>query len=371
MAGRRVKVESQNWDERNTEGSEDYFYYIGDYLIRRDVGLPEVVFAKVIIRINQLPPQGEKMKAEKLEEILYHWQGREIEQYVANQILEGTANITTLANALQERDIIAAKHEQDLKKLVQKDGAFAGIAIAILKNLSGIADLLHENDVEAKRAMLGCLRYLRIPIPLNLVSKVLRESDMALVNAAELYLQAIDTLEARNMLLSRAKGSITIVGRFPGYDAGHYSNDSFEEIEKWLIAEMEKNKGLDEIIALLSAGYWGDAGQRIIRISGSRAVFNIHENTAYVLERQLGKRELQQLRNFLQANQVDGLKPLLNPGAHDGMQYEYVHLKRNGGIRVVMNNPGFCSSSEELVYLHLTELFFALEEAGKFQIRYK
>ena len=62
------------------------------------------------------------------------------------------------------------------------------------------------------------------------------------------------------------------------------------------------------------------------------------------------------MRALLSANRIDSLAPLITD-VFDGMQYEYVHLTKEGGCRVFMNNPGDEPSGADAIYVDLVDFF--------------
>lgn len=365
-------IEDTAVSELSSADQEEYLRYIGDFLIRRHIDLPEEVFAFVVKRICQYKSEGKLDFAAALEKSLYYWSGDTIKEYMAEQLWAGEANAATIAKILNNRCWFVENHLKELNKLIQTGGAFAGISLAILNDQHGISNLLLGKDRMAIRALLGCLRFMQIVIPLNELSGLLMQADPRLVSAIDSYLFALDTFETRNLLLNLEKEKSRIVGRFPGYDAGHDSNEDFQEMETELISEMEESNGTDEIIALLTAGYWGDAGQLVIRKTGENSYLSIYQDRLYILKRELKEQELNGLKEFIESNGIDGLRPLTNSGVSDGMQYEYLHLKKKGGIRIVMNNPGMGHPSEdEDKYIDLLEYFHKLKISGRVEAIYK
>ena len=124
---------------------------------------------------------------------------------------------------------------------------------------------------------------------------------------------------------------------------------------------MRRDNGPDEIYALLSAGYWGSAGQIIIRVKDGEAWLDVPQKKGEPTRKKLPTKDFEALRRFVERESVDSLPPL-NQVVFDGMQFEYVHLWKTGGRRVFMNNPGI-GGSIGTVYTRLVDVF--LEVAGR------
>jgi hypothetical protein len=76
----------------------------------------------------------------------------------------------------------------------------------------------------------------------------------------------------------------------------------------------------------------------VVRVKDGQAeLMYIHDPARYNV-RTLSAQEWRGLDDWLKENRANDLGPL-NLAAVDGMQYEYLHLDREGGRRF-MNNPG-------------------------------
>src|SRR5262249_16012244 len=170
-------------------------------------------------------------------------------------------------------------------------------------------------------------------------------------------------------VLALHPGEALILGARQEFDPGHYSFGNFDRMENELSDEVRKPDGDDEIFALLSAGYWGDAGQIVIRLRHGKAELFTYKDRSRFQRRALGEDELQDLKAFIAGNRVDDLAPL-NTMVFDGMQYEYAHLTRDGGRRVFMNNPGLDNTGGS-VYDLLVERFRGLVKREKMETHYR
>ena len=131
----------------------------------------------------------------------------------------------------------------------------------------------------------------------------------------------------------------------------------------------------DEIFGLLSTGTWGGAGDRAVVILPGETRFNVYDGPGRRRRRILSAQETEKFRSWVASHRVDELAPF-DQGTMDGVQYNYVHLTRDGGRRVYMNNPpggdrGFSRVSfgpgphdpDPWVYGRLVERFIALQRA--------
>ena len=205
----------------------------------------------------------------------------------------------------------------------------------------------------------------REALPIDKVGRLLKKCTGDLTIAAERYLVGEDSTAARRLIYSLHSGEGLILGARQANDPGHFTYQAFDVWEKGLRDELFSKNGPKEIFALLSAGYFGDDGQIVVRVQGTGATLSVYEsNEHYRSAHELNRRtllpaELERMRAFLLANRIDSLAPLITDVC-DGMQYEYLHLTKEGGCRVFMNNPGVEPLGDDSVYLDVVDLFGAL-----------
>jgi hypothetical protein len=190
------------------------------------------------------------------------------------------------------------------------------------------------------------------------VGRLLKKDANDLTLAAERYLESEDSPAARQLVQDLRPGEVRILGAREHFDPGHDTYEQLNDWEKRLREEIRAKDGPEEVYALLSAGYWGNAGQLIIRMRRGEANLSVHGAEKQPSVRSLGAAELERLRAVVADNRIDNLPPL-NILAADGIQYESVHLTKNGGRRVFMNNPEL-QESDDSPYDRLTEYFTSL-----------
>ncbi|UCC31638.1 MAG: hypothetical protein JSU86_05040 [Phycisphaerales bacterium] len=161
----------------------------------------------------------------------------------------------------------------------------------------------------------------------------------------------------------------TITGARQVGDPGHFSYGQFDAWEKRLLDNVHRPDGPEEVYGLLTAGYWGDKGQRVVEVRGPKAVLCWYSERARSKTRLLSPEETEGLRRFVDHNKVDELPPLVT-NVRDGIQYEYVHFSGTANRRVFMNNPGVFGT-EGSVYNRLTRLFERLTNRGSYSYRYE
>ena len=293
-------------------------------------------------------------KSQSLWSAIRTWAAKPIDREIVRRIAAGQAEALCVRAALERRASFRANVADELLPLYQAGGTPTGIAAILLEDRQRQARVLDGSDREAQAALLACACLIRTQLPIEKVGPLLERGDPQLICAAERYLESEDSAVARRLLLSHYPGEARILGARWSLDAGHFS---FDALESRLRHAVQAEDGPDSIFALLSACNWGDDGQRIIYVRGDEAELRWYTDDAESCQRRkLPDEEWHELRTFISRHDVDALAPL-NTLVHDGMQYEFVHLTRNGGRRVYMNAPYRVGGS---IYDQLTERFTRL-----------
>jgi len=257
----------------------------------------------------------------------------------------------------------------ELSDLENVPGLPSGFAVVLLADRPKELAILNGNDQEPKKALLAGARFVREKLPLEDVRKAGTSGDALLSAAVDAYLEAEDSPDARFLYSERHKGEARILGARQSFDPGHHSFREFNSLEEQLQDDIKNAGDGDEIYALLSAGYWGNAGQIIVRAKGQGAEIMFVEDPSRYYSRKLTLHEWELLQSFVRDNHVDDLGPL-NLAAWDGMQYEYIHLARDGGRRVFMNNPGDGGSGGS-TYDRLCKVFRETLGSAHLDLRYR
>jgi len=358
---------------------ENYVFDLGDkttvpaeisvgYFLSRSNATSEELAARLLAR-SQALQQAQPKVAAALLDIAHSWSGKTAALDIIKRIAESRADAKSILSALERRETLRQTAGERLRDLAKMSGAARGVALALLGDQAGERETLEGSDKEAQRALLACARLAREPLPVAIVGKLLKHDDRNLALAAESYLESDDSAEARKLILAQHPGEALILGARQGFDPGHHTFGQFEHLEDQLRDEVRKPDGDDEIFALLSAGYWGDAGQIVVRVRQGKAELSTYQDRSRFRRRALGVDELQSLKAFIAENRVDDLSPL-NTLVFDGMQYEYAQLVRDGGRRVFMNNPGTAKTGGS-VYDLIVERFRELVKREKMEVRYR
>jgi HEAT repeats len=315
-------------------------------------------FARSVDRLHRLE-RVRPAAARVLETILDRWSDPIIDRDFLDRLEHGTATATAIASAVRKRMSLAGAFSEELRTLASGSGLAAGIASSLLSDLRSGENILDGTDVEAQAAFLACSRLARDSVSLESVARLLESDDPLLREASERYLEVEDSARARRLVLSRHLGKAHILGERPVGDPGHTSFASLDALEKQARDRILADNGPDEILALFSAGYWGNIGQVLVLVHDPTAVLIVDSKDGRRAQRELTAQELADLRQFLETNKIEDLGPFESNSA-DGIQLEFVRLTRNGGRRIFMNNPQIAPNN---IYWRLYNTFSGLVEA--------
>jgi hypothetical protein len=292
------------------------------------------------------------------------WQNEKLDNFIVKRLAAGSANADLVYSLLKKRRSFSAGTRSELKSYVKQSSYVAGIAAVLLNDPKLLQDIISQGENESLTSMLALARLVRAPIDLKNVNQLQFSDDPFLAKAAKLYLEAEDSASARKFRQSAESDEILILGARSSFDPGHVS---FGDLDNWehRLQTIQTSQDADQVIALLSAGFWGNRGQIVVTVYQDTAKITLYEDNGRFRFRELSKIELTEMLNFIHTNNIDGLGPH-TPDIHDGMQYEYVHITPEFGRRVFINNPGHNND----IYTKLTKVFFELKKAGNYKLDY-
>ena len=326
---------------------------LGVYLSQGPV--PDEPIVRRLVERARALDRADADTAAALRAIFDGWKSKPADQDFARRLDEGQLSARSVWAALAKRASLRGSAEADLRRIASRGDGAAAVAAVLLGDARLMAGLLGGNNADAQAMLLVCARLAGDKLPLDCVSALLASKQGRAAEAAAGYLRADDSPQARRALLAGG-GKAQILGNRTPHDPGHVTFSEFDETEQHLRRLVLAPGGPDEILALLSAGYWGGIGQVIVGVKAGKARLQFFPDDARSLERDLSAAELGALRAFLSEKKVEGLGPL-ETNVADGIQFEFVRVAPAGGRRVFMNNP---SHARDPVYQKLCETFLAL-----------
>ena len=326
-------------------------YTLGQQIIANPEPTAELL-AAVVQRINVLDRTNPPI-ANALRRIMLGWQGAAVNLILLNDLKNNKADINAVIKLLSIRKELKEKQPNDVYSIRSGGSSIAlGIAACLLDTQGDYNALLVSENAEAKAAMFGCARLIRAELPVRIVAQNLSSPNKLLALSAERYLEAEDSPEARQIILSKYPNEAKILGartffgensdtpdagmiaalfktveNLPWFDESYlFYNDD----EKIRATEKKLQKEVRETPDLLGVYAYDDS---FVRIYQDRVMFSYAEDESRYRERYLTEAEFNNLKNYLAANRVDELVPFLSycEGCEES---ELLMLGRQGGRRV-------------------------------------
>lgn len=319
--------------------------------------------------------------------IMAKWRGRIIDLEILRKISAGEADLGTIINALARRMELKKSVPNDLYAMRGKIGLPGAVAACILEDENDILAAFGSQNWEMKIGTLACARLLRKPLPVNTVGFIflINPTDSLSELAAERYLEAEDSPEARRFVLLKHPNKALILGaressnpakqKISGdvplndlfMSVGRYlTGESYVELEKFeakLQKELIENPELIEIYALLPD--W-ESFQKVIRVYKNKVVLTLYDDPARYRERFLSGKEIEFLQNTIKRSPIENSPPIYSSCHHECGTSEYLRLDRSGGRRVY-SRTGF-ETPEPLETI--STMFRNFADAGEFKIHY-
>lgn len=309
---------------------------IGKYLVEQK-DAPDSLARAVLARAEALRRQNPAL-SRALYDVAEGWQVKQVDQDLLRRIGAGTAGVSTIVNALRRSVKLRENVSAEIQILAGAGGAAQGVAAVLLENEGLAQTILSSHDEPAKLALLACARLNRLPLPIAQVSLLTRGRSPDLRLAAERYLQAEDSPEARALVWALHPGEAFITGWREGNSLVGSDFSAIVQNEERLRAELVgKEDAPVEIYALLMNH---EHSARVLRVYRDRAVYTADEGASRYREGVITDDQLSTFREFVAANNLLDLGPQFAPCHHDCNVSQFLSLKREGGRRVV-SQQGF------------------------------
>lgn len=310
---------------------------IGNYLAQQKEA-PDALVRAVLERAEGLQRKNPEL-ARALLGVTQGWQAKQVDLDMLRRIRQGIADAATISNALGRRAKLRESVGPELQSLVSDGGAAQGIAAVLLGDDALAQAILASNDERAQLALLACARLVQMSLPVREAGPLLKSKSAILSLAAERYLLAEDSAEARTLLWEHHPQQAFITGwRENAQLIGGSDFSAMDKAEEKLRAELFKDEDAPrEIIALL-----GNSArpERVLRIYRERAVYTHFEDASRYRERIITPDELRDFKSFVTANNLAALGPQISYCHYDCWASEFLSLTRAGGRRV-FSHQGF------------------------------
>ncbi|HEX6046253.1 MAG TPA: HEAT repeat domain-containing protein [Pyrinomonadaceae bacterium] len=292
---------------------------------------PASLVRTVLARAENLKKQDPAM-AQSLLEIAHRWQGPQVDLDMINRIANGTADAKMISSALGRRQNMVEKHRPELEGLAAASGIAPGIGAVMLDDAYLAQSVLASGEESTQAALLACSRLMQTPLPVDVVGSFLGSKNKLLAQAAELYLLANDSQEARALLWRHHPNEAYITGwreAAPVIMSG--SLDAMAKMEEKLRAELFKEHGPVEIFALISSD---EPYSRVLRVYRDKAVYTDYEDPARYRERTVPAAEVSAFKDKVTANGLLELGPNIEWCHHGCTAQQFLAISKEKGRRV-------------------------------------
>ncbi|HET8781157.1 MAG TPA: HEAT repeat domain-containing protein [Pyrinomonadaceae bacterium] len=317
---------------------------IGKFLGQNRETPSESLINMVLARAEELKSQNPAL-ADALLEITHQWQGHQVELDIIRRIGNGSADSAAIVEAIQRRDKLQEGLRTELQSLASVAGAAQGVGAVLLNDPVLAQGILNSEDRPAQIALIACARLTRMQLPVELIGPILRDKNALLTQAAEAYLLAEDSREARELLWQRHPNEGFITGWRENLIYMYNSFEILVKAEDDLRSELFKENGPTEIVAYV-AGYTDQ--RSVLRIYPDKAVFTEYEDPARVRERTIPQGEVAALKDFLATGNFMDRGPTVMMCHHGCPANELLVLKKDKGRRV-FNQGGYSDDWQGLV----------------------
>ena len=292
---------------------------------------PASLVRTVLARAENLKKQDPAM-AQSLLDIAHRWQGRQIDLDMINRIANGTADAKMISSALGRRQTMLEQLRSELEGLAAASGIAPGVGAVLLDDGYLAQSILASGEESTQVALLACSRLMQTPLPVEVVGSFLGSKNKLLAQAAELYLLANDSHEARALLWRhhpneayitgwRESSAVIVSGRL----------DAMAKMEEKLRAEFFKENGPVEIFALISNE---EPNSRVLRIFRDKAVYTDYEDPARYRERTVPAAEVSVFKDRVTADGLLDLGPNVDWCHHGCLAEQLLAINKEKGRRV-------------------------------------
>ncbi len=320
--------------------------------------VPEALVNAVLARAENLKSENPAL-AKALIEIVHEWQGSNIDLDMIRRIANGSADASTINKALARKPKFHESLRPEIQTLSAASGIAQGVGAVLLEDGAMAQAILTSRDQAAQIALLACSRLTQMPLPIELVGPLLRGRNSLLTLAAETYLLAEDSREARELLWKHHPNRAFITGwrERPFYLPANIIG-GMDRVEKQLQAELFNENAPSEILALLVDD---EHSPMVLRIYPDKAVFTQYEDQARYRERTLSKAEVSAFKEYVTMEGVADRGPTIESCHHGCPSSEFLALTKETGRRV------YSQSGERT---EIQEKFAALSAGDDAKIRY-
>lgn len=293
---------------------------------------PDSLLRAVLARADFLRKSNPAV-ARSLLEVVHGWQGLQVDLDMVQRVADGSADVETIRQALERREKLRESVLPELQALTPGAELAQGLAPVLLEDASLARSVLSSGSESSQIALLACARLAQLPLPVDVVGGRLQSKNQLLAAAAESYLLAEDSRDARELVWARHPKEAFVTGWRENMPL--LSSDTYDEMgkfEKQLRDELFKENPPLETIALIANSVEQDG--RVLRVYSDRAVYTYYENAVRYRDRVITKEELAAFRQFITTSELANLGPQVTFCHYGCEALELLILTKDKGRRV-------------------------------------
>lgn len=316
---------------------------VGKYLASSKT-VPDSLARAVLAHATTLKKTN-PMMAQSLFQIANRWESPQIDLDMIRRIAGGKADANTIASALNRRTKLSENFGTELQVMVQRSGEPLGVGSVLLNDANLEQGILTSEDERAQIALLASARLTQTSLPVDLVAKLLPSKNSLLALAAERYLLAVDSKEARKALWRHHPDQAFVTGwRENAPDVGLDNIEQLAKTEEKLRVELLKPDGPREIFALFD-----DNGvySNVLRIFEDKAIYTQQTDSARYIERVVSKTEVSVFKQFITTAGLQDLGPQFGYCHENCWTAEFLALRKDEPWRIV--SRGGISDSQAVI----------------------
>jgi hypothetical protein len=308
------------------------FPLVVGWTLSREHEVAEGVIRGVFARADAVRSDNRNLSDVMLK-VAQQWNSQLVDRDLIRRIGNGTAPATLIEEGLHRREKLAQTVPEGLRALSATPGFPAGIVAVILNDDARLQKILQSDDQAAQIGLLACARLLRLSVPVAEVGPLLKSRSELLVLAAQKYLLADDSAEARRILTDHFSEQAFITGwRENDWQPFEDPVPPLDDVEAGLRQELfQPGNAPREIFAALDNE---ERANHIVRVYRNRAVYSWYEEGTGYRSRTLTAAALEQFRSSVAASKLPDSGPIFDYCHHDCTGAEFLNLTRAGGRRV-------------------------------------
>lgn len=351
-----VRDDHDHNDARETALSEEGLkLLVGSQLVSVD-DPDEALIRSTVDRIATLDPR-EPVVAYALRKVVLGWNGTAVNSLLLRDTRDGKLDADVLLKLLSIRKELREKQMSDVVELRSGTPEAKAIAACLLEDKSDYDSIVTSGTDAAKISLFACARLIRGELPIAKVVPNLKSPNKILAMAAERYLEAEDSHEARAAVLALYPNQAKILGATTAFNVagletepGVFLRDLFRSVNPYFGSDeyayrafghtpetpvekrlQEELKAKKELVAIYSFD------KQFVRIYADRAVFSWEDDPARYRERTLEPQQFDSLKSYFANAHVDELPPFLACSA-DCESRQLLMIGKGGGRRIFVKS---------------------------------